>query len=196
MDDYLDSLETPHEALSRSKKLVELLKLGGFKLTKFISNTPHLLDEIENNDHLCKPKVISVSDEEGSSYVLGLKWDHRKDTLVVSRGTKCNESNKVTQRLVFSLVAKIFDPIGLVASLTITARLLLKDIWRLSGQNWDNTLPIEMMNRFKIWSSDLPNLCNLTIPRIFFSGVFDQLELHVFVDSFQDIFSSVASGSE
>ena len=66
MDDYLDSLETPHEALSRSKKLVELLKLGGFKLTKFISNTPHLLDEIENNDHLCQPKVILVSDEEAS----------------------------------------------------------------------------------------------------------------------------------
>ena len=47
-----------------SKKLVELLKLGGFKLTKIISNTPHLLDEIESNDHLCQPKVIIVSDEE------------------------------------------------------------------------------------------------------------------------------------
>ena len=47
MDDYLDSLETPHEALCRAKNLVELLKLGGFNLTKFISNTPHLLDEIE-----------------------------------------------------------------------------------------------------------------------------------------------------
>ncbi|XP_075256623.1 uncharacterized protein LOC142349095 [Convolutriloba macropyga] len=192
MDDYLDSLETPHEALSRSKKLVELLKLGGFKLTKFISNTPHLLDEIENDDHLCQPKVILVSDEEASSHVLGLKWDHRKDTLVVSRGTKCDASNKVTQRLVRSLVAKVFDPIGLVAPFTVTARLLLKDIWRLSGQNWDNTLPIEMMNRFKVWSSDLPKLCNLTIPRSFFSGAFDQLELHVFEDSSQDVFSSVA----
>ena len=73
MDDYLDSLETPHEALSRAKKLVELLKLGGFKLTKFISNTPHLLDEIENNDQLSQPKVILVSDEEASSQLLGLK---------------------------------------------------------------------------------------------------------------------------
>ena len=46
MDDHSDSLETPHEALSRANNLVELLKLGGFKLTKFISNTPNLLDEI------------------------------------------------------------------------------------------------------------------------------------------------------
>ena len=189
MDDYLDSLETSHEALSRAKNLVELLKLGIFKLTKFISNTPHLLDEIENNDHFCQPKIIQVSDEEASSHVLGLKWDHRKDTLVVSQGTKCGESNKVTQRLVLRLVAKVFDPIGLVAPLTVTARLLLKDIWRLSGQNWNNTLPIEIMNRFKIWSSDLPKLCNLTILRKFFSGAFDQLELNVFGDSSQDVFS-------
>ena len=121
MDHYLDSLETSHEALSRAKNLVEILKLGGFKLTKFKSNTPHLLDEIENNDQFCQPKIILVYDDEASSHVLDLKWDHRKDTLVVSRGTKCDESNKVTQRLVFSLVAKVFDPIGLVAPFTVTA---------------------------------------------------------------------------
>ena len=192
LDDYLDSLETPHEALSRAKNLVELLKLGGFKLTKFISNTPRLLDEIDNNDQLCQIKVILVSDEEASLHVLGLKWNHRKYTLVVSRGTKCDESNKVRQRLVLSLVAKVFDPIGLVAPFMVTARPLLKDIWRLSGQNWDNTLPFEMMNRFKVWSSDLPNLCNLTILRSFFSRAFDHLELHVFGDGSQDVFSSVA----
>ena len=49
-----------------------------------------------------------------------------------------------------------------------------------------------MMQRFKIWSSDLPKLYNLTIPRTFFSGSFDKLELHVFGDSSQDVFSSVA----
>ena len=145
MDDYLDSLEIPHEALSRAKNLVELLKLGGFKLTKFIINTPSLLDENENHDQICQPKVILVCDEEASSHVLGLKWDHRKDTLAVSRGTKCDESNKVTQRLDLSLVAKVFDPIVLVAPFTVTARLFSKDIWRLSGQNWDNLLPIEMI---------------------------------------------------
>ena len=135
--------------------------------------------------------MILVSHEE-ASYVLGLKWHHRKDTLVISRGTKCNESNKVTQRLVLSLVAKVFDPIGLVASFTVTARLLLKDIWRLIGKNSDNTVPIEMMNRFKVWSLDLPKLCNLTILRSLFSGVFDQLELHIFGDSSQDVLSLVA----
>ena len=79
--------------------------------------------------------------EESSSHVFGLKSDHTKNTLVVSRGTSCDSSKAVTQRLVLSLIAKIFDPIGSVAPFTVTARLLLKDIWRLHGQSWDKKTP-------------------------------------------------------
>ena len=39
MDDYLDSLDAPHGAISRAKNLVVLLKLGGFIFTNSISNT-------------------------------------------------------------------------------------------------------------------------------------------------------------
>ena len=44
MDDYLDSVESPEKALKRSKELVYLLQLGGFKITKFVSNVPNLAD--------------------------------------------------------------------------------------------------------------------------------------------------------
>ena len=67
--------------------------------------------------------------------MLGLKWDHTNETLVVSRGTSCAVTKSLTQRLVLSLVSKIFDPIGLVAPFTVGARLLLKDIWRVTGHN-------------------------------------------------------------
>ena len=195
MDDYLDSLDEPEKALKRAKELVELLMLGGFKLTKFLSSVPHLLDELDNsfktNDQE-EPKVIGSSEEEASSHVLGLKWDHKKDTLVVSRGTKYVDNKNVTQRLVLSLVSKVFDPIGLVAPFTVTARLLLKDMWRLSGQDWDKVLPDDMIDRFSAWSSDLPKIGNLTVASSFFSGEFDSTELHVFGDSSQEVFSAVA----
>ena len=73
--------------------------------------------------------------------MLGLKWDHNNDTLVVSRGTSSTVTKSLTQRLVLSLVSKLFDPIGLMAPFTVGARLLLKDIWRVSGQHWDEELP-------------------------------------------------------
>ena len=86
MDDYLDSVESPERALIRSKELVHLLHLGGFKLTKFESNVPHLADQIDESAQSSEPNVI-VSSKEESMHVLGFKWDHNNDTLVVSRGT-------------------------------------------------------------------------------------------------------------
>ena len=47
MDDYLDSVESPERALNRSKKMVHLLHLGGFKLTKFVGKSPNLADQID-----------------------------------------------------------------------------------------------------------------------------------------------------
>ena len=134
MDDYLDSVESPERPLKRSKELVHLLHLGGCKLTKFVSNVPNLADQIDGSPQSTEPKVIA-SPKEDSSHVLGLKWDHNNDTPVVGRGTSSTVTKSLTQRLVLSLVSKVFDLIDLVAPLTVGAPLLLKDIWRVSGQH-------------------------------------------------------------
>ena len=42
MDDYLESSSTVEEATRKAKDLVTLLSLGGFKLTKFVSNVPSI----------------------------------------------------------------------------------------------------------------------------------------------------------
>ena len=124
--------------------------------------------------------------------MLGLKWDHTNDTLFVSRGTSCTITKSLTQRLVLSLVSKVFDPIGLVAPFTVGARLLLKDMWRVTGQQWDDELPQDKVQRFLAWSADIPKLENIKIPRSYFSGLFDNIELHMFCDRSQDIFSAAA----
>ena len=56
MDDYLDSVESPERALKRSKELVHLPHLGGFKLTKFVSNVPNLADRIDGSTQSTEPK--------------------------------------------------------------------------------------------------------------------------------------------
>ena len=69
MDDYLDSVEGPEKAINRSKESVHLLHPGGFKLTKFVSNVPNLVDRIDGSPQSTEPKVI-VSCQEDSSHVL------------------------------------------------------------------------------------------------------------------------------
>ena len=101
-------------------------------------------------------------------------------------------TKSLTQRLVLSLVSKVFDSIGLVAPFTVAARLLLKDIWRVSGQHWDEELPKDTVEGILEWSVELPMLAGITIPKSYFSGNFKHLELHMFGDSSQEVFSAVA----
>ena len=98
----------------------------------------------------------------------------------------------VTQRVVLSLVSAVYDPIGLVAPYTVKARLLLKDIWRLNGQQWDDELPPDLVTKFLKWSKELPTLSDITILRAYFVGEIEALELHLFGDSSQEVFSAVA----
>ena len=115
-----DSFQNRDDALKLGRDLISLLKLGGFRLTKFVSNVPDVTTALDPD--ICESKS-SVKDicasPEQSSHVLGLKWDHVKDTLVVSRGVDRPLDKAITQRTVLSFVSSVFDPIGLVAPYTV-----------------------------------------------------------------------------
>ena len=160
-----------------------------------ICNVPNLsskLNSPETSANNSKVIITAAINPETASHVLGLKWDHVTDTLVVSRGVNRELKDSVTQRSVLSFVSSVFDPIGFVAPYTVRARLLLKDIWRLSGQQWDDPLPIELCRRFTEWHSGLPVLGELIITRCYFDFPVDEYELHMFGDSSLDVLCSVA----
>ena len=106
----------------------------------------------------------------------------------MSRGTNSTITKSLTQRLFLRLVSKLYGPIGVVAPFTNGARLILKDIWRVNGQSWDEELPKDTVER---WCVELPQLAEITIPRSYFSGPFPHLELQMFGDSSQDVFIAV-----
>ena len=51
MDDYLDSFENVTHAIKISRDLVSLLKLGGFNLTKFVSNADEITSAMIHEDY-------------------------------------------------------------------------------------------------------------------------------------------------
>ena len=167
--------------------------LGGFKLNKLnnnVSNVPNLADQVDGSTQSTEPKVFASSKEE-TSLVLGLKRDHHNITLIVSRGTSSAVTKSLTQRLFISLVSKIFDPNGLLAPITVSARLLLKD-WHFSRQHWVEELPKGTVEKLLDWSVELPKFAKICIPGCYYSGNFEHLEFHMFGDSSQEVFSAVA----
>ena len=189
----LDSFQNRDDALKLGRHLISLLKLGGFRLTKFVSNVPDVKTALDPDNRESSSSVKdNCASSDQSSHVVGLKWDHVKDTLVVSRGIDRPLEKTITQRTVLSFVSSVFDPIGLVALYTVKARLLLKDIWQISGQKLDDDLPEEIKKQFLEWHSGLHLFGSLTIPRSYFTEPFDRIEFHMFCDSSQDVFCAVA----
>ncbi len=200
MDDYLDSRPTAQEIISICKGLMQLLQRGGLNFTKIVSNDPKVLEIVQTRSSVLEGEemVVGQNITKGStesSHVLGLKWDHLKDTLVVSRGLSPksrSEHSKVTQRLVLSSVSSVFHPIGLVAPFTIRARLLLKEVWRAKGQIWDGELSSAVADAFTDWCNELHVLNEMKVPRSYFSFNPDGVELHVFGDASLEAFGAVA----
>ena len=71
------------------------------------------------------------------------------------------------------------------------ARLLSKEIWTISDQQWDDPLYVNLTEKFFKWHSNLPILGQLTIPRCYFPSAFDKNELHMFGDSLLEVLCAV-----
>ena len=74
MDYYLDSFENVAHAIKFSRHLISLLKLGGFNLTKFVSNADKITSAMNPED--CEASSSPIKEicngTEQASHVLGL----------------------------------------------------------------------------------------------------------------------------
>ena len=62
MNGYLDSLDKPVTAFNRAQQPEEILKSTGYKLTKFMTDVQHLLDELNissKDDKRKEPKTTT-----------------------------------------------------------------------------------------------------------------------------------------
>ena len=58
---------------------------------------------------------------------------------------------------VLSTIAQLFDPLGLVAPVVVTAKVILQQLWTLR-LDWDDRLPANLEER---WNSFLDSLADL-----------------------------------
>ncbi|XP_059062116.1 uncharacterized protein LOC131854947 [Achroia grisella] len=188
MDDLLTGCQNVEEGQRVYKDMKMLLGSAGFQLRKWCSNSESLLEKIKegNKDKLgnLELKIDSVMK------ILGLTWNRRSDVFEYSVQLP-PLSEPVTKRKVISDVARLFDPLGWIAPTIITAKVFIQKLW-LSGIDWDEELPSQLLKEWIIYRNELCLLTNLQIPRWINSRADDKLvELHGFSDASNVAYAAV-----
>ncbi len=63
-----------------------------------------------------------------------------------------------------SQIARIYDPIGLLAAFVIRAKILMQELWQ-TGVNWDDDLPPETKEKYIELFREMEKLSSITFPR-------------------------------
>ena len=132
VDDCLKSVKSAKNAVEFVHQLRSILSKGGFRLTKWLSNSSEVLDCIPRVERA--PSVLDLDLDKVNPPIqrtLGLKWDLEKDefTFKVTLRDRPN-----TRRGILNMTSFVYDPLGLVAPVVLTANKLLQDLCK--KKNW------------------------------------------------------------
>ena len=160
-----------------------LLKRGGFNLTKWGSNTREVLASIPEDDQAPSMQNRDLSDKLPFERALGMQWNMEEDMFMY----KINPKNKPkTRRGILSVTSSLYDPLGLVAPVTITPKIIQQYLCRLEKLGWDDAVPDDIGERWDRWLAQLPLLMQLNVARCFKpQGLLEEftVELHHFCDA-------------
>lgn len=191
-DMYVDDLITGSDSVKESvilhKQMSNMFRSGGLNLRKWASNSPDVLNAIPVADQesttsldVCKTEVMKT---------LGMYWNTTRD-IFQFKITMPLEPKTVSKRSLLSDVAKLYDPLGLLAPVIIAAKILFQSLWLL-GLDWDESLPTNISRDWLSLRSALPSLTEISIPR--WIGTFSMasnIQLHGFCDASNKAYAAV-----
>ncbi|XP_053969192.1 uncharacterized protein LOC128870564 [Anastrepha ludens] len=180
-DFYVDDLITGGESIQEVKEIMsqttKLLEKGGFKLRKWCSSNPELLQTIPPDDRETRLKFDDGSD---ITKTLGLTWDPASDCLLFAF-SPMQPSSKHCKRSILSTIARFYDPLGLIGPIISKAKIFLQQIWK-ERLDWDESLPSSLHSSWLSLCADFGCIPQIKFPRLSIqqNGAY---EIHGFSDA-------------
>ncbi len=208
VDDLVTGARNIEEAFDLYKKAQSRMAEGGFVMRKWKSDKCQLEELIETdleseniqNDKATDIKVEQAKEPQGklekvvsnSDKVLGVKWDKSRDKIKIDtekfvEEVTEKEPEKVTKRLVLSVIAKLFDPLGIISPVLIDAKILLQELCKLKI-DWDEDLPDHVKVLWSKWIESLKIAKSIEVERSVLkelTGEITKIAIHGFSDASQ-----------
>ncbi|KAK0140849.1 hypothetical protein N1851_022153 [Merluccius polli] len=183
VDDCLKSVPTEAEAIKLSQELTSLCAQGGFRLTKWISNSRAVLAAIPGKERAKEVKDLDLDKEcLPVDRALGVEWSTEDDSF---RFHVTLKTQTFTRRAILSIIASVYDPIGFLAPFTFTAKYILQELCKLSC-GWDDEIPSAYHLKWQQWLIGLRHMESYKVnrcikPKKF--GAIASAPLHSFCDA-------------
>ena len=178
VDNILTGAQTLEEILALHDQLMKITSAGCFPLRKWCSNNPIFMKNV--NDELRETSIDFSPNSLSTISTLGLSWSPINDNFVFKFDFPINQA---TKRSIVSETARIFDPLGLLAPLTIRAKIIIQLLW-LRKMEWDTNLDLEIMERWNNFRFELNKRSEIFIPRQIGHTINqNKYVLHAFCDS-------------
>ena len=191
VDDCLKSVIDVPAAVALIPEVCALLRCGGFRLTKWLSNERAVVTSVPDEERAPSLKSYDLSQKLPYERALGLQWDTEHDSFTFKIEPK---TKPLTRRGILSVTSSLYDPLGLVAPVTIVPKIIQQDLCRLKLK-WDDEVPAEAAERWKAWLSELPALMEVHVPRCYKPLgllVDNTVELHHFCDASEAAYGAVS----
>ena len=181
VDDCLVSVNKKGEALSIIHDLPELMKTGGFVLTKFAVNDRDLALEVPSEDR--SPTIHEFSSSSVGK-ALGVRWNVHDDVFCFLFADSFASNCALTRRLMLKFTASIYDPLGLVSPWILRGKLILQRATQLR-LGWDENVPEDLSNAWSDWLKCLRSVSSIVFSRCLKPTAVDPgyCEFHVFCDA-------------
>lgn len=188
---YVDDLISGHNTISEAQQLqsslINLLQGAGMNLRKWSSNDKSLLQNL-SKDQISTEQIFDFKHED-TKKTLGLGWNTTNDTFTFYWDLEEKPRQHLTKRHLLSEISKLYDPLGWLAPITVTAKLLFQRVWT-SKLAWDETLPTELQQEWFKMKNELHNIKTIKLNR-WLGWTHGHIELLCFCDASEKAYSCV-----
>ncbi|XP_049294150.1 uncharacterized protein LOC125769458 [Anopheles funestus] len=178
VDDLIGGANTVEDTFRLRQELSDLLAKGGFELRKWTSNHLGVLSGLSADQIGTLSSLQFIPNETVKT--LGISWKPESDELCFDSNV-CVESTSSTKRSILSCIAKMYDPLGLIAPVLVRAKLLMQELWLLKS-GWDDPVPEQIYNKWTTISDEWQSLSTYKTNRHVLLPN-SQVELHTFTDA-------------
>lgn len=181
VDNFQGTVSDQEELFSIYENANSLLTDANLPLRMWVSNNPVLNQRIEEDFQDYKVPA--------TTNLLGLHWDAYNDKIII-KPPAIEDLGSLSKRKLLSLVASVFDPLGLLSPITIRGKMLIREAWQ-QNLGWDDQLPPSFESEWIKLKTDLLKLDCLSFNRNIGQDE-EKCTLHVFNDASSKAYGAVA----